>query len=135
MPDILILQDGTITNSLETGIEYLTSLVIDNLLNTTMTDLYAQDFGTNLKHLPRYNVESKEELTMKFVMTIEGIQNRMKVEQSYNQSTPDEMLDHIQLIDIFEDSPSHWTMRLRVYSVAGVSNQFETNVNKILNQE
>lgn len=134
MPDILITKDGDIIDLLETGLDYLASIVVDNLLNTIMTDLYAPDFGTDIKHLPRTNIESASELKMKLIMMIKQIESRIIKEQSLTPSTSDEMLSRIILKDILEDTDQFhaWRLILQVISISGESKDISTDINKIL---
>lgn len=133
MSDILITKDGDIYDILETGLDYLANIVVDNILNTIMTDLYAPDFGTDLKHLPRTNIESKEELLMKLTMMKQQVENRILKEQSISPSTADEMLSRIQIIDIVPDADQFgvWKLILHVISQSGESKDVSTTINKI----
>ncbi len=123
MSDILVTKDGDIFDILETGLDYLASIVVDNILNTVLTDLYAPDFGTELKHMPRYNIESKTEFMMKLTLIVEQIEKRLLAEQIITPSTSDEMLSSIKILDIKEDSNQYgfWYLVLKVTSLAGES--------------
>jgi len=133
MSDILITKDGDILDFIETGLDYLANIVVDNILNTIMSDLYAPDFGTDLKHLPRTNIESKEELLMKLTMMKQQIEARILKEQSLTPSTPDEMLSRINITDIVPDADMFgtWNLILQVISQSGESKNVSTTINKI----
>lgn len=133
MSDILITKDGDILDFIETGLDYLANIVVDNILNTIMSDLYAPDFGTDLKHLPRTNIESKEELLMKLTMMKQQIEARILKEQSLTPSTPDEMLSRINITDIVSDADMFgtWNLILQVISQSGESKDISTTINKI----
>jgi len=133
MSDILITKDGDILDFIETGLDYLANIVVDNILNTIMSDLYAPDFGTDLKHLPRTNIESKEELLMKLTMMKQQIEARILKEQSLTPSTPDEMLSRINITDIVPDADMFgtWNLILQVISQSGESKDISTTINKI----
>lgn len=133
MPDCLILNDGTIVDQLESGIDYLVGLVVDNILNTISSDLYEPSFGTDIRHLPRHNIE-KAELMLKLVTMVDSVELRILQEQSLDPSTPEEMLARIQLLDLFEvTAPIRgFFLRLRVFSMAGDSQDVDTNLNQIL---
>lgn len=133
MSDILITKDGDVLDFLETGLDYLANIVVDNILNTIMSDLYAPDFGTDLKHLPRTNIESKEELLMKLTMMKQQIEARILKEQSLTPSTPDEMLSRINITDIVPDADMFgtWRLILQVISQSGESKDISTTINKI----
>jgi hypothetical protein len=133
MSDILITKDGDVLDFLETGLDYLANIVVDNILNTIMSDLYSPDFGTDLKHLPRTNIESKEELLMKLTMMKQQIEARILKEQSLTPSTPDEMLSRINITDIVPDADMFgtWRLILQVISQSGESKDISTTINKI----
>lgn len=134
MSDILISSTGYIYDEIDSGLNFLTGLVVDNILNTVLTDLYAKDFGTDIKQLPQTNVDSPTELKMKLMMIVDFVQNRIIAEQSLDPSTPEEMLSKIQIIDLYETKPPNpiWFLQLRVFSISGESLDVEANINKIL---
>jgi hypothetical protein len=135
MPDILITDGGDIVDAVDSGLDFLAGMVVDNILNTISSDLYSPNFGTDLSMLPRYNVESKTEITMKFMLAVEHVQAKIIEEQALTPSTPDETLSRIKIIDIYETGvglQQRWLMKLRVFSESGDVKDLETNINKIL---
>ena len=117
MSDFLITEDGTILDAWDTGIEYLSKVVVNNLFNTIMSALYSPEFGTDIKSLPQTNID-KGELEMKFTMLVNEIETKIKEEQLISPQSLDEMLDRIVIKSLVMGTDKRWKAYLRVYSQA-----------------
>lgn len=115
MSDLLITEDGTIIDEWDTGVEFLAKIVVNNLFNKIMTDLYSPDFGTDLKTLPQTNIADKE-FEMKFALMISDIETKIKEEQYLYPSPDDETLDRIVIVDLYKNAFNRWQAKLRVYA-------------------
>lgn len=124
MPDLYITEDGILIDEVQTGIEFLAEVVIDNLLNRITTDLYSPGFGTDIKNLPQNNLSGKRELEMKLTLYLDNIEQKIKEEQNMYPSTDsNETLLKLELVSLRENT-----------DVNGITNWLAvvqvTNVNK-----
>lgn len=133
MPDLKITQEGFIIDELDSGIDFLAGLVVDNLINTLSTDLYSPDFGTNLKSLPKFNIISKSQIQIELTQVIERIKLKI-IEEQINNPIPDEseMLEDILINDVFETidpktQNTYWELDITVYSKSGANKNVITD--------
>jgi len=115
MPDLLI-DNGLIIDDWDSGIDFLGTVVVNNLLNLVTTALYSPDFGTKVKTFPQQNI-GDQEFEMMFSMIINEMETRIKGEQEETPGPPDEMLDHIMIRQLYKDATNRWQAHLRVYAL------------------
>jgi len=129
MSDLLITLEGDLLDYLETGLDFLGSVVTDNLLNEIMSDLYAPDFGTDLSNLPSTNLDNQKDLEMKIVLALENVERRIKREQDeYPSNDDNEMLETLKLYDLYETETGgirRWKAIIRVVSISGKEKEIE----------
>jgi hypothetical protein len=127
MPDLFITDEGRVLDEWDFGVSFLGKIVINNLFNSLMSDVYSPEFGTDLKTLPQTNI-SDSEFKMKFSLMISNIEKQIKEEQELNPTDPSEMLDRIFIKRLFKNPFNRWQADLRVFAQSQKYYDLQTNL-------
>jgi len=134
MPDLLVTHDGFLIDTTQSGKDFLGEVIVDNLMNEIMSDLYSPSFGTDIKKLPSTNISSPRELELKLVIYLQRVEERIKEEQAlYPSSDDNEMLDSLKLRNLeritdINNGISRWRAEIVATTVGGEQIEIEKTV-------